>query len=384
MNLVWTWWGIPGAFGFVAAWCSTFVALRTAPKRKLNRLLSLILLLEGSYSAGLIGVLFFIDNQAIVYAMVTVGTAALVALPFQYLAFLAIALDSPLVAPFRSRLARIALNVASVSVAILVFAMPQLFFSELYSPGWAPWNFQFVQLGQWAAQFQGTVYLFGLIAALNAFFRTERDSIARNRAIWFAIAFGIRDMYYGVVQLLYPVIRPIPFWGDFIYNPGQALALSAYILLLAYAVLRSQLFDIDLKVKFVLRHSTVVAMIAAGFIVASEILEALVPVSDTTLSIAVAVAILILLRPMHRFALLVTDRLMSGVQNTPEYLDARKNSVYRAALEGAIEDGVATITERRVLERLREELGISPDDAAAVENELASRMSVTTSGRRQR
>ncbi len=383
MGLVWTWWGIPGTFGFIAAWCCAFIALRTAPKRKLNRLLSLILVLEGTYSACLIGTLFFIDNQAIVFAMVTVGTAALVALPFQYLAFLAIALDSPLVAVFRTPLARILLNIASVSVAMLVFAKPELFFSELYSPAWATWNFQFVQLGQWAAQFQGTVYLFGFIAAVNAFFRTEKDSVARNRAIWFAIAFGIRDMYYGVVQLLYPVIRPIPFWGDFIYNPGQALALSAYILLLAYAVLRSQLFDIDLKVKFVLRHSTVVAMIAAGFIVASEILESLVPVSDTTLSIAVAVVILILLRPMHRFALRMTDRLMRGVQNTPEYLGARKNSVYRAALEGAVEDGVVSITERRVLDRLREELGISADDAAAMEDELASGMSMPASGGRR-
>jgi hypothetical protein len=318
MNLVWTWWGVPGTFGFVAAWCCAIVALRTAPKRELNRRLSLILLLEGTFSAGLIGVLFFFENQAIVTAIVTVGMAALFALPFQYLAFLAIALDSPLVVPFRTPVAKNVLNALSVGVATFVFARPELFFSDLYSPGWAPWNFQFVQIGQWAAQFQGIVYLFGLVAALSAFFRTEKGSVARNRAMWFAIAFGFRDIYAGVVQLLYPVIRPVPFWGDFIYNPGQALVFSTYTLLLAYAVLRSQLFDIDLKVKFVLRQSTVVAMIAGGFIVASEVLESLVPVSGTILNIAVAVAILIALRPIHRFALRLTDGLMSDVQNTPE------------------------------------------------------------------
>ena len=369
MNLVWTWWGIPGTFGFIVAWCCAIVVLRTAPKRTLNRRLSLILLLEGTFSAGLIGVLFFFENQAIVTALVTVGMAAMFALPFQYLAFLAIALDSPLVVPFRTPLARNVLNAASVMVTILVFARPELFFSELYNPGWAPWNFKFVHIGQWAAQFQGIVYLFGLVAALSAFFRTKKGSVARNLAMWFAIAFGFRDIYAGIVQLLYPLIRPVPFWGDFIYNPGQALVFATYTLLLAYAVLRSQLFDIDLKVKFVLRHSTVVAMIAGGFIVASEILESLVPVSGTTLSIAVAVAILVMLRPMHRFALRMTDGLMSSVQNTPEYLDARKNAVYRAALEGAVEDRIVTEMERRILDRLREELGISPDDAAAIENE---------------
>ena len=66
---------------------------------------------------------------------------------------------------------------------------------------------------------------------------------------------------------------------------------------------------------------------------ASEILESLVPVGGTTFSIAVAIAILIVLRPMQRFALRITDRLMNGVQNTPEYLGARKNIVYRAALK---------------------------------------------------
>jgi hypothetical protein len=370
MNIVWTWWGVPGAFGVIAAWCCAIVALRTAPKRALNRRLSLILLLEGTFVAGHIGLLFFFDNQAIVTALMTVGMAGRFALLFQYLAFLAIALDSPLVVPFRTPAARNILNVASVMVAILVFAKPGLLFSELYNPGWAPWNFQFVGMGQWVVQLQGAVYLFGLVAALSAFFRAEKGSVARNRAMWFAIAFGFRDIFAGIVQILYPILRPVPFWGDFIYNPGQAIVFSAYFLLLAYAVLRWQLFDIDLKVKFVLRQSTVVAMIAGGFIVASEILESMIPVSGTTVSIAVAVVILIVLRPMHRFALGMTDRLMSSVQNTPEYLDGRKNSVYRAAMEGAVEDGIVTETERRILDRLREELGISPDDAAAIENEF--------------
>ncbi len=44
--------------------------------------------------------------------------------------------------------------------------------------------------------------------------------------------------------------------------------------------------------------------------------------------------------------------------------------LYRAALEGAVEDGIVTETERKILDRLREELGISPDDAAAFENEF--------------
>jgi hypothetical protein len=263
-------------------------------------MLTLVLILEGLFSAGSIGLVFFFENPTIVKALATVGTASLVAVPFQYLSFLAVALDTPLVAPFRSRAATVLLGLASTVAALFVFANPHLFISELYRPGWAPWNFQFTELGQRWVQLQGFMYLFGLIAAVDAYFRTRKGSVARNRAKWFAIAFGFRDVCLGITQILYPILRPVPFWGDFIYNPGQALAYSAYFLLLAYAVLRFQLFNIDLKVKFALQHSTVGALIIGGFIVGSEALESLVPVSGTVLNIIVAIAILIVLRPMQR------------------------------------------------------------------------------------
>jgi hypothetical protein len=246
-----------------------------------------------------------------------------------------------------------------------------MFISELYRPGWAPWNFQNVELGARAGQLLGIVYLFGLIAAVAAYFRTRKGSVARNRAEWFAIAFGFRDVFVGIASTLYPILRPVPFWGDFVYNPGQALAYSAYVLLLAYAVLRFQLFNIDLKIKFVLQHSTVGALIIGAFIVGSEVLESFVPVSGTVLNIVVAIAILIVLRPMQRLALRITDGLMRNVQNTTEYLDVRRLEVYRAALEGAFEDGLITDKERSILDHLRDSLGISQVEAVALEKELS-------------
>ena len=107
MNLVWTWWGVPGTFAFVAAWCCAIVALRTNPRRILNQHLTLILILEGVYVAGIAGLLFFFDDPTIVTTLATVGTAAMVAVPFAYLSFLAVSLHTPLVAPFRSRAARV-------------------------------------------------------------------------------------------------------------------------------------------------------------------------------------------------------------------------------------------------------------------------------------
>ncbi len=370
MNLVWTWWGVPGTFAIIAAWFCAIVALRTDPGRTLNQKLSLILFLEGLLTGCLLGPIFFIDNPITVRVLATIGTAAMAALPFQYLSFLAVALDTPLVAPFRSRAATVLLGVASAVAAIFVFANPHLFILELYRPGWAPWNFQYLTLGQWGTQFMGIAYLFGLIAAVTAYFRTRKGSIARNRAKWFAIAFGFRDVFSGSAQILYPILRPLPFWGEFIYNPANAIVYSAYFLLLAYAVLRFQLFNIDLKVKFVLQYSTVGALIIGGFNVGSEVLASFIPVSGTILNFIVASAILVMLRPIQRLALHMTDGLMGSVQNTTEYLDVRRVEVYRAAVEGSFEDGLVTDKERSMLDHLRDSLGISPGEAIALEKEF--------------
>jgi hypothetical protein len=331
----------------------------------------LILILEGILAGGVIGLLFFFDDPTMVTVFATVGTAAMATLPFQYLSFLAIALDTPLVVPFRSRGATVLLGLASTVAAVFVIVNPHMFVSELYRPGWAPWNFRFVDLGQRLVQLQGLVFLFGLIAAVTAYVRTRKGSAARNRAKWFAIAFGFRDVYVGVIQILYPILRPVPVWGDFVYNPGSAMAYTAYILLLAYAVLRFQLFDIDLKIKFALQQSTVGALIVGGFIVGSEILELLVPVSGALLSFLVAIVILLMLRPIQRLALRMTNRLMYGVQNTPEYLNTRKLDVYRATLEGILQDGIITDKERKILDRLRDNLRISPGEAVELEKELS-------------
>jgi hypothetical protein len=124
------------------------------------------------------------------------------------------------------------------------------------------------------------------------------------------------------------------------------------------------------KGKFALQHSTVTALIVGGFIIGSEILESLIPASGTVLSLFVATAILVMLRPMQRLALRMADRLLHSVQSTPAYPEIPKLEVYRAALEEVLQDGIVTDKERRILGRLVDNLGISPRNALALENEL--------------
>jgi len=368
MGLTWTPWAVPALLNLALAWGAAVALLRTANGRAINRRLAAVLCLEGLWAGS--AVFFMVDDPGVFLALASVGVGAMAAVPFQYLSFLGVALYVPIVAPFRSRGAAILLAVGSAVAFCAVVLGPELFIGELYSPPWATWNFLFAPLGTLTGQVYALASLFGLVASVWAYLGSRPHSAARTKAKWFAIAFGVRDLFFAITYMLYPVIRPIEFWGDFVYNAGTSSVGVIYVALLAYAVLRIQLFDIDLKLKFALEKSTIGALIAAGFFVGSEILERLLPVEGAILGLLVAGGVVLLLRPVQHFAEGLADRLMPGVQDTPGYIDLRKGEVYRAALEGAVEDGVMTRRERAMLDRLRVQLGIGPDEALRMEQEM--------------
>lgn len=371
MGLTWTPWAVPGILALFVAWGAAFVLLRTAPHRSLNRRLSLVFLLEGLWLGG--SFFFLVEDPGLFRAIAAVAVGAMAALPFQYLAFLGASLDTPLVAPFRSRFAFYVLAAASVACIAAALVTPSTFLGELYAPEWATWNFRFRPRGELVALVHGLASLFGLVAALHAYARATPGTAARSRAKWFALAFGVRDAFNAFMWTLYPAVRPIEFWGDFLPNLGPAIVNVLYVGLIAYGVLRHQLFDLDLKLKVALKQSTVGGIFAAAFFAGSELLEGLVPVESTVLGLAVAGAIVLVLHPVQRFAEAVAGRVMGGVEDTPEYVEGRKHDVYRAALEGAMEDGRITERERAILGRLRGQLGIEEAQAARLERELRER-----------
>lgn len=369
--MTWSFWGVPGTLTCVVAWAAAVVVLRTSPDRSVNRRLAGLLFLEGLFLATAVGAIFFVESEAAVRVLSVVSTASLVASSVQYLAFLGISLQTPLVAPFRSRRAFWLLMATGAAGVTAVIVRPDAFVSDPYAPGWAPWNFQFVGLGESVTQLHGLVFLYGFLAAVTTYVQVDCCATNRKKAFWFAAAFGARDVYAGLTQLLYPLLRPTGVWGDFIYNPGLAFAYLAYVILMSYGVLQAQLFDIDVRIRGVLRRSTVVAVIAGFFFVGSEILETLLPVGDAVLGIFMAAVIVLLLRPLQRVAERVAARILPAVPDTDDNLDARKLDLYRAALEGALQDGVVTDREAEILRRLRAELGISEEEAARVRREMA-------------
>lgn len=365
--MIWNWWGVPGVLVLLLAWSAAGVALRAAPHRRVNRQLAAVLTLEGLYGAGNFGLLFFVTEPAAAAVFARVGAIAMATLPLQYLIFLGVSLRSPIARPFGSRAGRGILQAATVCAVVAVIAVPQLLITDVFVPTWAPWNFTYIGLGLRVVQFHGIVSLFGLIVSVDAFRRAPPGSSGRNQAGWFIVAFGIRDAFIAAIQVLVPYVRPIPFWGDFVYNPVHGMMYATYVPLLAYAILRHQLLDIDLKVRFALKQGTVGALLAGLFLVASELIESVVAVEGAVQGVLIAVVIAAALRPAQQVAERLMVAAMPGVRPNRAYMEERRREVLRSAIEGAWADGRLTQEELSLVRLLREELGVSETVASDIE-----------------
>jgi hypothetical protein len=274
-----------------------------------------------------------------------------------YPPFLAAALQTKLTRPFAGTRMRIGL--AGVSVA--------LFFVAVLSPptfGTTLLYFALVML-----------FGFALVASIHAWY--VATGIARPRARAFAFAFGIRDGFWGFVyatgitMIWFEQYRVVdseatsPIYLVYIFGTLFAVPL------IAYGILRTHLFDIDLRIRWTIKQSTVAAVFVTIFYLVSEGADRLLESEFGTIAGLIASALVVFfLVPVQRFAERVAGAAMPNTENTPEYAMFRKLQVYEAALAEALPDGNISDRERDLLDRLRDSLGISTADADAIEHEL--------------
>ena len=372
----WSWWGAPGVLVIGLAWALAVVALRAGPGRRLNRLLAWLLFLEGAYTGTNVGLILFVEAESAAKIVSYIGLFTQVALPLQYLLFLGEALRTPLTRPFRGRRANVLIALATILLTVFAFLRPALFQTEVAPSELGHWNYGYQGFGEWVVQLYGLTAMFGLLAAIHAFRRSSRGSIARNQAGWFIVAFGLRDAYMGPIAGLYPVLRPIPVWGDFLYNPGIGLVWAIYIPLLAYAILKYQLFSIDLRLRFALRQGSAGALIATVFLVMSEALESVVAVDGVVTGVLLAMLVAVLLRPAQTVAERIVVKLMPNVNPNDAYLEERRLAIFRAALESAAIDGEISRDEREMLDRLQSELGLDVGLARRLEGDALSKQGI--------
>ena len=81
-------------------------------------------------------------------------------------------------------------------------------------------------------------------------------------------------------------------------------------------------------------------------------------------------ALVFVLAPLQRSAEGFADQAMPSVTNTAEYKNFRKLQIHGEAVAESMHDGKFSPVERVVLNRLRQQLGLSDEEAAAFEQEL--------------
>jgi len=288
------------------------------------------------------------------------GDAAMLAL---YPPFLALALRTKLVRPFGNPRVQAGLVVAAVTLyALTLFAPPQRGEALLYLA-------------------MASVFLFALAASINAW--RIASGAARTRAKIFALAFGFRDICWTFVYsvALMPIWFPDlvsqqklgePFWDlhSLVYICGTLVAVP----LIAYGILRTQLFDVDLRIRWTIKQTTVAAApLSVVFLVSEGVSTFLSAELGNVAGLLAAAVVMFFLAPLQRFAERVAATAMPDTENTPEYAAFRKMQVYETAVAEAREGGGISAKERSLLNRLRDSLGISEHDAATIERELETR-----------
>lgn len=370
--------GLLGLVAVAACWGLAVVLFRVGAPGTVARKLAWLLVIEGItlITAGFVWYVlagdqvsdqWYDDNVPLALEIASfiihhLGDAGMIAL---YPAFLAAALRTHLTRPFGRKRLRITITVAAVLMAAGTVVTMAL------------WNSMLGSAVLYAAVM--ALFLFALVASIHAWWVAE-PGIARTRARVFAIAFGIRDICWGIsyaaafwmIQTDTSMVdSTISLMGKMIYALGTLLAVP----LIAYGILKARMFDIDLKIRWTLKQSTFAAAVLAITFAVSEGVEMLVSaeLGDKWGLLAAAVALLFL-KPLQAFAEKVVSLIMPNTRNTPEYQHSRKMQVYEEALIEALDENGISPKERALLARLRDSLEIAPADAEAMEVEVKNRL----------
>lgn len=177
----------------------------------------------------------------------------------------------------------------------------------------------------------------------------------------------------GLACVLFPLLGALlPYLGADVLRSGWlGLSRIVGVAILAYAILRQQLFDLDVRVKVSLRRGTVAGAFLAVFLVVEQLVQGLTSATFGIWAGGIAAGLLLLLlHPLQRLSHRVADKAMPHVrEREPQYLLDRKHEIYRDAYAAVWVDGVVTRSEMRFLFRLRDSLGLSPQACAAIEAE---------------
>jgi len=377
--LSWTPWGLTGLAAGLSAWAAALFIARTAPDPQVRLRFSALLFLEGvMIMVSLAGPMLWLNSEAAFRFAALVHTGNDWLLIAAYLPAVSVVVDSPLLRSFRRGPGLLTVAVIGVGGAILNFAAPHLFVTGIVPapPGFGATMLQVIGPG-WnvTAGLLTASYTYGLVATILAWRRAETP-ISRRKAGTLALAFGVRDFFWGGMFLVLTFsVNDLSFGTLVFLLQAAAVALLCYVALTAYGVASSSLLDIDLRVKWTLARGTVAAVFIAVFFVVSEGAQTFLSESlGPWIGLLATGALVLLLAPLQRAGERFADAALPSVQDTPEYRSFRTLQIYGEALSDALQDGQVSPVERVILRRLANSLDLDPAVAAELEAEVAEMM----------
>ena len=191
-----------------------------------------------------------------------------------------------------------------------------------------------------------------------------RQPAIRRHIVWFFVMIFTSITAGMLVALNFePIARPRPVYAllGFWSIVGAAL--------IAYAVARYRLFDINLRLKVTLKRSVVAAMFITVYFLASEIGAQLFEdyFGSAYVGIAAAALLLLLLRPLERLSAQFTDNALPNVKPLNSLEERERRVFYREQMELIWTDGQVSAKDRLVLVNLRKRLALDPETAEAIE-----------------
>ena len=300
-----------------------------------------------------------------------------------YLPAVALVVNSKLVSPFREGWGRWGILGLGLGLAGVVIAEPGDWVSVVLPTTEAlPWNFalDFRFLTGVIGLLLLVSYLYGLLAAFRGW-RRSQEGLARKKSGALLLAFSVRDItwagiYLAVVTAGFGLVDES---GDaetmllgFTIGTIGLIGYIVYVVLTGYGIATVNLLDIDLKVKWTLKRSTITAVFLAVFFVVSEgVSGVLSETVGTVVGLLSTGALLFFLAPLENLAGRFADRAMPNVQDTPEYIDFRRLEIFGEAYVSALDRGEIGVVQRAALNRLRDKLELTGDETDQLEAELS-------------
>jgi len=354
MSYVFNWLAFPNIVSLVFSAFLAIYVLKTNPNKDYNRVFALMFIDISITAFSGTMVLFSTDPNVFIW---------------KDLLFLSSLPIYGLVAYFVSIFPRKSTVFGKHRYATALLFLPSVLAGGLYLRGRSPFIAGGPLEGSWEI-----VTITSLFYALVVLVRSHLYAISdieRKQVKYVLVAFAIQAVFC-VTHLAIRFL--LSFYIVYVAVAAASILVDVlFVVLIAYAILKYQLFDIEVKMKRSIRYSIVMTTLAASLIIFNESLEFFVTkslFSGPVFSISAAFLLAVLFTPVNNLTKKGVDILFPNVSDSERHYNLKKTEIYRAALEQAWVDGSPSEKEKAMLKCLREKLDLSEKDHKKLEAEV--------------